>query len=209
MKKLFIKLGLMVALTLPVLSYGAGEITAVYNASNSGTTSATVFIPPGSEYGNITDLATRFDAGVTTGQVIFRPGDVQYSSTSATSATGTVVWFANTSTKVAVGEYIIVYSVTAAEPTGGGTYYVRQVVAATTTSVTVSESIASALTTSDIVWGVPVSISRPSGALPTSQTTAFGSGNIWLPKNKPVAITVDGNTTACRISVSAVRSNYR
>jgi hypothetical protein len=206
MKKLLIKASLALACILPMLSYGAGEVTAVYNLSSSGTTSATVFIPPGSEYGNVTDLATRLDSGVTTGQVIFRTGDVQYSSTSATSASGTVVWFSNAGTSVAVGEYIIVYNVTSAQPSGSGTYFVRQVSAATTTSVTVTESIGSALTTSDIVWGVPLSVSRPAGTL-NSQTASVG--NIWFPKNKPVAVTIDGNTTACRISLSAIRSNYR
>lgn len=207
MKKILIKVVATLAVMLPMISYGAGEVTAVYNVGATGTTSATVFIPPGSEYGNITDLAARLDAGVTTGQVIFRVGDVQYNSTSATSASGTTVWFANTGTSVAVGEYIIVYNVTSAQPSGSGTYFVRQVSAATTTSVTVSESIASALTTSDLVWGVPTSVSHPVGNGVNSTTAAIGQ--VWLPKGKPVAITVDGNTTACRISVSAIRSNYR
>ncbi len=181
------------------LVYGQGSIEGVYDEAASGSTSATVFVKPTSAFANITDLSWRLDVGVTTGQIICRPGDVKYTSTSATSASGSTVWFANTGTGVSSGSYIIILDESA------GTYFLRQVGAATTTSVTVSEAITPALTTSDIIWSVLGSYSRP---VPQANS-ASAAVNLWFPKNVPTSITVDGNTTSCRISVSGVRSNYR
>lgn len=198
MKKLF---SILLALVCATAAFADSEITGIFNNANNGTTSATIFVEPASEYANITDLGWKLDAGVTTGIIVFRPGDIQYTCTSATSGSGTVAWFSNAGTAVAVGEYIIVHDESL------GDFYLRQVIAATTTSVTVSESIPVALTTSDKVWSVEGSFARPI-AIVNSQTAAQAV-SIWLPKLKPTAITIDGNTTACRISVSGIRTNYR
>jgi hypothetical protein len=201
MKKLIKSLILAALAVMPIACFASGEVTGVYNTSSSGTTSATIFVPGGSEPFNITDLNWRLDTGCTTGQVIFRSGESMYQSTSVTSASGTVVWFSNPSstTAVAVNDFIIIYDESA------GTYFLRTVTAATTTSVTVSESLSPGLTASDKIWSVNQSVSRPVVAI-NSLTTAV---NIWMPRSVPTAITLDGNTTACRISASGVRTNYR
>jgi hypothetical protein len=184
-----LKLLLIGCIAMP-LSLFAGDVVGTFQGSNSGTTSATVFVPPERAFAQVTDLSWKLDAGTSTGLVVFRPGDVRYASTSATSGSGTTVWFANTGTAVTAGEYIIIFDESA------GSYLLRQVNGATTTSVTVTESISVGLTTSDQVWSVTGSFARP-----VSQSTSGTSAmSVWLPENKPVAITVDGNTTACRIS---------
>ena len=199
MKHLLKLLALSVAL-LPGFALATGEITGTFLTANNGTTSATVFVTSSSEFTSITDLGWQLDSGVTTGQVVFRQGDNRYDVASATSASGTVVWFANTGTNVSAGEYIIIYDDSL------GSYLLRQTKAAATTSVTVTESIAVALTTSDKVWSVTSSSSRP---VPSTTSQTVFAGPIWLPRNVPTAITLDGNTTACRLSISGVRSNYR
>lgn len=199
--KTYLKMMLLVLLAFaPAMGWAEHEVKSVFNTSASGTTSATVFVQDRDEFALITDIAWRLDSNNTTGLIVVRPGDVRYTSTSATSSSGTVVWFANTGTAVATGEYIIILDESA------GDYYLRKTIAASTTSVTVSESISPALTTSDLIWSVLGSFERPVGAT-NSQTVSLGA--IWLPKNKPTAITVDGNTTACRISISGHRSNYK
>lgn len=192
---------LTLALVLCFSSFvmGQGSVVGTINVADSGTVSATVFVPAGSGFVNITDLGWRLDAGVTTGLVTFRSGDVNYASTSATSASGTVVWFANTGTAVGVGEHIIIYD----ESTGS--YILRYTSAATTTSVTVTQAISPALTTSDRIWSVVSSVARPVPNV-NSQSSAM---SIWLPAMAPTAITIEGNTTACRISANGVRSAYK
>lgn len=200
--KLLLVLAVLAMLGLmPSKAFAGSEIRGVFNASSSGTTSATVFVDSSTDFPQITDLSWKLDAGVTTGTITFRSGDIKYSSTSATSASGTVVWFANAATSVAVGEYIIIRE--------NGSYFLRQVTAATTTSVTVSESISSALTTSSLVWAVNSSTSTRYAPQLATPTSPYSAVSIWLPKERPTAITVDGNTTACRISVSGNYSNYK
>lgn len=180
-----------------MISMAEGPVIGVFNQGASGTTSATVFVKPGNAFSEITDLAWRLDAGVTTGLIIIRTGEAKYDVNSATSGSGTAVWFANTGSDVASADYIIIYD----ESTGD--YLLRHVTAVATTSVTVSESISVGLTTSDKVWLVSSSVQR---AVPNTISSASAL-SIWLPKDAPTAITVDGNTTSCRISVSGVKRN--
>lgn len=197
MNKLMLTLAL--ALFAGVSVHGEGFVMGPVNKSASGTTSATVFVEGGNAPVEVTQIATRFDAGVATGLVVVQSGDAQYQSTSATSATGSVVWFTNTGTAVAVGESIIIYDESL------GDYYLRKVSAATTTSVTVYSTIAPALTLLDTIWSVDSNVEIPAGV--TSQTG--GLGRIWLPSGRPTALTVDGNTTACRIAVSGIRGSTK
>ncbi len=184
---------------LPAMVKADDEVMGTFANASSGTTSATVFIKPSKTFQNITDLAWKLDSGVTSGFIAFRYGEVKYAMSSATVGSGTVVWFANANTNVAVDDTVIIYD----ESTGD--YLLRTVRAATTTSVTVTESISIALTTSDQVWSVNAPNARPVAAI-----NSFASAvSIWLPKDVPIAVTVDGNTTACRISVSGVKTNHR
>lgn len=189
---------------LPLMAMADSEVDGTFDAGASGTASATVFLSPSTTFQNITDLGWKLDAGVTTGNVQFRIGDIRYAVNSATSGSGTVVWFANTGTPVTSQEYIIIYDESV------GTYLLRQVQVATSTSVTVSESISVGLTVLDLVWSVGnggAGFARP---IPNSVSqTVMGPGSIWLPKQVPIAITLDGNVTACKISVSGIRTNYR
>lgn len=181
-------------------AHAQNYVNGVINKSSTGTTSATVFIEPGDTPVEITDMRTRLDAGVTTGFVSFSIGDVAYPVTSATSSSGTVVFFTNTGTAVAAQEFVIVYDSSA------GDYFLRKVTAAATTSVTVAASISPALTVDDTLWSIDSVVERPVLDT-TSRTDPFGQ--VWLPKGKPVAVTVDGNTTACRIAISGVRGNTK
>lgn len=198
MKKL-LSLALLLLASASSQVMAQGSITGVFNESATGTTSATVFCDPRNGFANLTDLTWRLDAGVTTGLVTFRSGDTPYAVTSATSSSGTVVYFTNTGTSVAASEHVIVYD------TSAGDYYLRYTSAAATTSVTVTQSISPALTTDDKIWSVIGSVSR---AVPNvnSLTAAV---NIWLPQGRPTAVTLEGNTTSCAISVNGVSSPYR
>lgn len=189
---------------LPLMAMADSEVDGTFNAGATGTTSATVFLSPSTTFQNITDLGWKLDAGVTTGNVQFRIGDTRYAVNSATSGSGTVVWFANTGTPVVSQEYIIIFD------DNVGTYLLRQVQVASATSVTVSESISVGLALQDLVWSVGNGGSGFARPVPNSVSqTVMGPGSIWLPKQVPVAITLDGNVTACRISVSGIRTNFR
>lgn len=193
--------GLLLAASVYGTAFGQSFVNGTVNKSATGTTSATVVVEPSNAPVEITDLRARFDSGVSTGLVVFRSGDAQYQITSSTSASQSVVSFANTGTAVGVGEYIIVFDASA------GDYLLRHVTAATTTSVTVNTAITPALTVlDDIVWSVDSSVERPTSNL-VSGTDAFG--RVWLPAGRPTAVTVDGNTTACRISLSGVRGTSK
>lgn len=199
MKKMIKALSTCILLSMAAIGYGQSPVDAIIDEGATGTASATVFINEGTSNVNITDLSWRLDAGVSTGTVDFRIGDNRYNVSSATSASSTQLWFANTGTTVAVDSFVIIYDVSA------GDYFLRKAVAATTTSITLNVSLSPAITTSDLVWNTRGTISK-AVANTVSTSTAY---NIWLPANVPTAITLDGNTTACRISVSGVRSNYR
>jgi hypothetical protein len=200
MKKL-LSLALIAIVAGSSLVRGQGSVTGSFNKSATGTTSATVFVDSNGygSFANITDMSWRLDAGVNTGVVVFRYGNVPYSVTSATSASTSVVYFGNSPTAVSAGEYIIVYV------SATGTYYLRSTSASTSTSVTCNATLPEALTTNDKIWSVASSMDR---AIPNTNSST-SSLNIWLPAGVPTAITVDGNTTACRISVSGVRSAYK
>ncbi len=196
MKTLKKLIGLAV-LTLGVNAYANEAIDAVINASATGTTSATAFIPAADGVANITDLGFRLDANVTTGTLGIRQGQKRFSVTSATSASGTQLWFDNSGGDVSALEYVILRQ--------GTTYTLVRAKAATTTSITLDATLSPATTTSDYVWSTFPTVERPV-ATTTSATAAL---SLWLPANVPTALTVDGNTTSCRISASGVRSIYK
>lgn len=200
MKK-FIKLfgGLLMIFTMCLTALGQGSIQSVFNASATGTTSATVFVGEGVSSANITDLSWRLDSNVTTGTIGFRIGEKRFPVTSATAAAGSVVYISNTNTGIAVSEYVIF------ESNSGGNYVLRRVTAAATTSITVDTAITPAITTSDNVYSTLTTVEKP---VPNT-TSATAAHNIWLPANMPTAVTIDGNTTSCRISISGVRSQYK
>ncbi len=194
----------VMALSLLVIAQGissanAEDVRGVVNKSATGTTSATLIVEGTADPVELTDQSWRMDASVTTGLIAFRSGDVRYPVTSATSASSTQLWFANTGTAVAVGDYVIIHDVS------DDSYILNRAAAATTTSITVQSTISPAITTSDNVWSVNdnTGSEKPIPAT-ASATSSFGS--IWLPAGRPTAVTIDGNTTSCRISVSGVRS---
>ncbi len=189
---------------LSVSGYAQDTVQNVFGLSSTGTTSATVIIPEGAGFANVTDLAYRLDSAVTTGTVGIRMGQVKYPITSSTASAASVLWITNTGTAVAALEYVIVYDASA------GTYYLRRVSAATTTSITIDSSISITTETADYVWSTFDTVEKPVSNT-TSATIGNGSmlGVLWLPANAPSALTIDGNTTACRISVNGVRTRNR
>lgn len=191
--------GLFLLACIQVSVFGQ-YVNGPVNKSASGTTSATVIVEGGNAPVELTDVGFRFDAGVTTGLLVVQSGDAQYDVASATAASTSIIWFTNTGTAVAVGEYVILFD----ESTGD--HYLRRVNAATTTSVTVQASIGIAQTILDKVWSVDSTVERPVTGNPSATSNV---GRVWLPAGRPTALTVDGNTTACRISVSGVRGNTK
>ena len=199
MNKLIKVMALLLGIAFAIPGYA--QVQDVFSQSATGTTSATVFVEGGGGFGEITDLSYRLDSNVTSGFVAIRSGQTKYPITSATSATGSVLWFSNTGTGVAQNDYIVFFD------QSEGQYYLRRVTAATTTSVTLLTSLAPATTTSDYVWSLrdPVEKAVAPG-LTSGQSTVT---SIWLPRNVPSAITLDGNTTSCRISVSGTWSSNK
>lgn len=175
------------------VSYGVTERT--FNSSSSGTTSATAFVPNGDSVAEIRDLSYRLDSSNTTGFIGQYVGQRQYAVTSSTAASATVVYFANADTGVAASEFIIYLDADT------GTYYLRRVSAATTTSVTLYSSLPITTATSDKVWSCLATVERPVSAV----SATGGMTSIWIPANVPAAMVIDGNTTSCRISVSGYR----
>jgi len=191
------KLLLSFVLGLVLVAQVRAEVTeSVFNKGATGTTSATVIVPNGNGEAVINDLAYQIDAGLATATIAIRPGKTKFAVTSATSASGSVLWFTNSGTQVGVASYVIYFNA------ANATYTLLRASAATTTSITVQETITPATTTSDLVYSTEGTINRH--ALP-SQTFTSGNVNIWLPKNVPSALTLDGNTTSCRISISGRR----
>jgi hypothetical protein len=195
MKKTILSFICIVGIASSLMAQSA--IVGTFNGSSSGTTSCTAFVDQTADgFAQITDLNWKIDAGCTTGFIAFRSADTRYSSTSATSASGSVAWFDNAGGDIAAQDYIIIYDSSARA------HYLRKVTVAATTSVTVSEAITPALTTGDYIYSVNTAVERPIQV----QSTTAAACSIWLPRGKPVAITLDGNTTACRLSFSGVKS---
>jgi hypothetical protein len=191
----------VLGLLLSVNSYGQSTVSGVFNKSSSGTTSATVIIEESNDFSTITDLAYKLDAGVTTGFVSAQIGQSKYKITSATASAASVLWFDNTASDIAAQDFVIFHDKST------GTYYLRKVSAASTTSATLYASISvTTVVTDDSVWSTYAAVEKPVTTV-TSGTT--GAVNIWIPAAVPAAYTIDGNTTACRISVSGVRTRSR
>lgn len=171
------------------------HVKSTFGASADGTTSSTVFAPKASGVGQITDLAYRLDSGLTTGTVDIRRAESEQSISSATSTTGSVLWFDNDPTLVSLAEYVIFYDDSA------GSYFLYRCTATAATSITVQET-APVTTTSDKIYPCMATVRRHA---PAVVSNTMGNNNIWLPSDLPSALTLDGNTTSCRISVSGVR----
>lgn len=183
----------LIALTFASSAFA--ERTQVINGGNTGTTSATVIIPPNDGTAHITDLVWDLDNTVTTGTIDIRPGKDEFSVTSATSGTGSVIWFDNSASSAAAASYLIL-------ETSTSTSLVR-CTAVATTSVTVQETVA-AMAVGNKVWTTRGTFRRNAPDQTTSSTLA--PVNLYLPAKVPSAITIDGNTTACKIYVGGERS---
>ena len=190
-------------LLIGVNSYEQSTVSDVFNKSSSSTTSATVILPEANDFGNVTDLAWKLDAGLTTGFVAIQIGQARHPVTSATTSAASVLWFDNTGTDIAAYDYLIFYDKSTS------TYFLRRTNAASTTSVTLQASIAvTTVVSDDVVWSTYAAVEKPVIGS-TSATVGSGLGSVWLPARAPAAFTLDGNTTACRISVSGVRTRTR
>lgn len=193
----------LLAFLFGMLTIGALKADTVFdviNQGNNGTTSATVIVPQGEGMANITDLSVRLDSGVTTGIVSIDIAKTVHAITSATAASASVFWFDNAASDVAVSGFIIFLDQST------GTYYLRKVSAASTTSCTTYSSVPVAtLATYDKIWSCLSTIQKP---VFTNVSATLGSSTpgIWLPSTMPVAFTVDGNTTSCRITLSGIRT---
>lgn len=191
MKTILGIIGLLAAFA--VGSVNAQDSQGTFVVGTNGTTSATAIVPPAAGLAIVTDLVAVPDAGNTSSTVKIRTGKARKAVTSATTA-GTTVWFSNTGTNLTSQGYAIVHE------TAANTLMLVKVASATATQVQVYETLPN-LDTSDYIY--PLNVAVPRGAL--TSWTASGPVNIWLPANLPSALTLDGNTTSCRISVSGYR----
>ena len=199
MNKFLNKACLLIGLTVATSAFAENEVNRTFSAGSTGTTSATAIVSAGDGAAQVTDLVWDLDNTVTTGTVDVRVGNKKMAVTSATSGSGSVLWFDNTGSIVASGDYLILFS-------GGSHTLVRTKGTVATTSATIQETVA-ATSTSDSIWTTLTTVRRNAPDLTTSSTLA--PVNIWIPENVPTAFTIDGNTTACKISVSGVRSAYK
>lgn len=199
MKKLLNKLVLLIGLGLAASAFADGDIDRVFNTGSTGTTSATAIVSPSDSPMQVTDLVWDLDNTVTTGTVDISIGNRRLAVSSATSGSGSVIWFDNSQSLVASGDYLIAV-------VAGTSTLVRTKGTVATTSATIQETLA-AMATTDALWTTATRIRRNAPDLTTSSTLAPVS--IWLPANVPAAFTIDGNTTACKISLSGVRSAYK
>lgn len=191
MKTILGIIGLAVAFV--AASVNAQDNQGTFVVGTNGTTSATAIVPPAAGAAIVTDLVAATDAGNVSATVQIRTGKVRKAVSSATTA-GNTVWFTNTSTNLAVQGYAIVHE------TGANTLLLVKVASATATQVQVYETLPN-LDTSDYIY--PLNVTVPRGA--NMSATVMGPVNIWLPANLPSALTLDGNTTSCKLSVSGYR----
>ena len=201
MKKIMVTL--LALAVFAVNGYSQGAVSSVFGESASGTRSATAIVKPGKEPGIVTDLTWEVDSGVQTASVDIRLGEKRYAVASATSGSGTVLWFTNSGTAVAADEFVIFHDVSV------GTYTLHRVQSATATSVTVYETVSVATTTSDFVFSLLDVMRRPARPVTTSGTTGPAAVDIHIPADLPSAFIVDGNTTSCRVNVNGVRSAHK
>lgn len=195
-------MGLALLTLSGVSGFADGAVDSTFNTSASGTTSATVFVPEGRGYANVTDLAWKLDSGVTTGTVAIRSAIERKKVTSATASSAQVIYISNPGNSLTLSNYVIFLDAST------GTHYLRRIAASSTTSVTLDSSISGiASTTDDVLYLCAATVTKPVINL-TSATVAPGI-NLWLPNNLPTALTLDGNTTACQIEASGVRSQYK
>lgn len=178
-------------------AFAVGSVNAqeqgTFVVGTNGTTSATAIVPPAAGAAVVTDLVAATDAGNVSATVQIRTGKVRKAVSSATTA-GNTVWFTNTGTNLAVQGYAIVHE------TSANSLLLVKVASATATQVQVYETLPN-LDTSDYIY--PLNVTVPRGA--NMSGTVSGPVNIWLPANLPSALTLDGNTTSCRISASGYR----
>ena len=166
--------------------------------SADGSKSATAFVPKGGGVGQITDLSYDLDTNVQTGTVSIRVAEQEKAINSATSGTGTVLWFDNDPTLSSATEYVIFWDDSAKE------YFLYNVVASAATSVTIAQT-APISTTNDRIYPCAPQADRYAANVVSS---TLGECNIWVPSDLPSALSIDGNTTSCRISVSGRRVKY-
>jgi len=196
MNNILVKLVMALALAFALPLQADDYITSVFNTSANGTASATVFVPRGAGIAHITDVSYDLDTLVTTGTIDIHQAESEQSITSAT-ASGSVLWFDNdTPTHVAALEYVIFYDVST------NTYYLYRTTASAATSVTIQETLSAATTTADKIYPCKA-VSRRHA--PNVVSSTLGVADIWLPSDLPSALTLDGNTTSCRLSISGVR----
>ncbi len=187
---------LLVAFVLSSIQASYGMTESSFNSSSSGTTSATTFVPVGGQIAEVRDLSWRLDNSNTSGFIGQYIGQRKYAITSSTASAATVLFISNDSTGISAGEFVIFLD------GSSGTYFLRRVSAATTTSITVAASIAvTTSTVDDYVWSCLPTVEK--AVIANSQTG--GMVSIWLPASVPAAFVIDGNTTSCRISISGYR----
>lgn len=183
-------------LMLPFMAAVNGQdIQGVINESASGTTSATAYIKPGNHSAvELTDIAWDVDINLATGFIAIREGKQRFASASATSST-TGLWFPSAH-GLAVNDYVLVEDVSA------NTLTLAKISAVATTSATSYSTFSMA--TTDFIWTLNAAVNRPANDQTTSAATGttFGVGSLWLTGRNPVALTLDGNTTSCNLSVS-------
>lgn len=196
--KHILKLIAVLALAFTV-SVNAQGIDSIVLEGNTGTRSATVIVKPGTGVAELKDLAYRVDASNASATVDIRTGKGRVSVNSATSGSGTVLWFDNDPTVITTSDYFIFEDVSL------GTFQLNRCTATATTSITVLDATGVATTTDDRIYTLNSRVRRPAPEIASSST--IGVTSIWLPANLPSALTLDGNTTSCQISVSGVRSN--
>lgn len=178
-----------------LLSVNAQDIGGIVNKGATGSASATVYIDSGNAAAvKITDLACKLDAANTSATIDIRQGRKSYTSTSATSSS-TVVYFDNSTSAIAQGDYLLFEDVSA------GSLTLCRVTAAAAASATTQQTLSAA--TNDKVWTLAAAVRRPVGDTSISGTARVQ--DIYLPGKEPSAITLEGNTTACKVSLSGVR----
>lgn len=196
----------------------AGNIRNTILQGRTGTTSATTVVAAEAGSCKLTDIMTRVDTGVSTASVVFRQGVTQHRVTSSTTANGTALFFNNVNSQgtlaVQKTDYVIfqpIGSNVGIVPSAQSPYVLLRCNNATSTSITVQETITTSTTISttsptqtDVIWSTLGSFSKPvpNGTLsPTSGSLQ----NVWLPADVPTALTLDGNTTACSLFISGIR----
>lgn len=175
-----------------------GAMSTIQEGS-TGTVSATVYVRPSDGNAHITDVSYKIDAANTSPVIAVYPGQKRFLVSSPTATSGTqTIWFDNSSSAVAQGDYVILSDVSTINN------YLYRAVAVSSTGVQVGVTLSAATTTSDILYTTKGRLLRPTSPQPNSTTIA--PVDIWLPSGVPSAIAVDGNTTSCSIFISGVRT---